>query len=450
MISEFSSVRSVHCVGLGGIGVSALARFFVHNGRTVSGSDRSFSDVVNALSSEGVSVRDTESAHNIDGTIDLLIHTPAASFDHPEIAEARRRGIPVLSYPEALGLLSEHMYTIAVAGTHGKTTTTAMIAHILERAGHDPTVIVGSLAGEWGVGGTRSNFRPGSSSVLVLEACEYKRSFLNLSPDILVITNIEEDHLDYFTDLSDIQDAFSELVFRVPEDGVVVYPDEMDTVRVALRRAKAQLKRFSSYDGNDGILSLNGAHNRMNARAAICATEQMEVPVKEAYRELTSFSGTWRRFEYKGETPLGASVYDDYAHHPRELAATLAATREAHPGSSVTVVFQPHLESRLSYFFDDFIKELSKADTVIVTPVYKARSEDAIKLSSSEDLVRSLEENGVCAVAVPHLDDVPVALKRVKEQDVVLVAGAGDIYTVTPNIVLENVSQQRYTGAMTA
>nr|MBC8464787.1 hypothetical protein [Parcubacteria group bacterium] len=294
---SIDTFRRVHCIGIGGIGVSALARMFLSRGVSVSGSDQSLSEITAMLEEKGVRLHEGHDVKNVPGDVDMVVYSPAVGEENLEYDEAKRRGVPLLSYPEVLGLLSRNMKTVAVAGTHGKTTTTAMIAHIALKAGLSPTVIAGSLMHplpEYGVS-ERTNFIAGKSDILIVEACEYKRSFLALHPDVLVITNIEEDHLDYYADLADIQSAFSALVSQIKEGGSVVCHPK-DTVIVPV----VEGAEIIDYGAMTKTLSLKvfGKHNEENARAAVSAARALGVSEEVATKALNDFPGTWRRGEY--------------------------------------------------------------------------------------------------------------------------------------------------------
>lgn len=416
--------------------MSALARMLLNSNKNVSGSDRSKTKLTESLSKEGASIFYRESGDNINEFCDALIYTPALPSDHPELREAARRKIPVFSYPEALGLVSKEIFTIAVSGTHGKTTTTAMIAHILRESGMAPTVIVGSLLKGWGKEGHDSNFLAGKGKCFIVEACEYKRSFINLHPDILIITNIEKDHLDYYEDLSDIQDAFEQLVSKVPSEGSVICSSGDEKVKTVLKSSKAPVYNYKDGDIKKGSLVVPGEHNRMNALAAMTATRVLGVPINKAENILGSFAGTWRRFEYKGKTSKGALVFDDYAHHPSEILATIEAARENFGDRRIVVVFQPHLYSRTEVFFEEIVDSLAKADTVIMVPVYQARKEDLLFFRSSSEISDALKLKGVRSFSADSLEDsASLVLDVSGSEDTIIMMGAGDIYTITDRLL---------------
>lgn len=404
-------MNKAYFIGIGGIGVSALARKYLAEGWQVSGSDRSRSLVTDELEQLGVSIYLQQEASNVPSDASVVIYTIALSEDHPELARARELGLRLLSYPEALGELTRTHQTVAVAGTHGKTTTTAMIAQIALDAGLDPTVVVGSfLLRE---DGSKTNFIAGQSKLLIVEACEYRRSFLNLQPEILVITNIDNDHLDYYRDLDDIKSAFAELVAKVPAGGKVITEKEYSQMPGGLK------------------LKVPGAHNIRNAQAALAVAEVLGVPREQAVKSLEGFVGTWRRFEYKGALASGAKVYDDYAHHPSEIKATLAGAREVTKGQ-LWAIFQPHLYSRTKLLFSDFANSFVAADKVLLTDIYAAR-EPADPAVSSRDLAQAIGEKARYCASLEQVAQIIQA--EVGPDDLVLMMGAGDIYHLADTLL---------------
>lgn len=428
-MDNLDNIKKVHCVGIGGIGVSALARLFLDRGATVSGSDASSSPITDGLSTAGVDISIGHSQDNIHNDTDLVIHTIAVPDDNPELTAANEKEIPVLTYPEVLGLLSKNMYTVAVSGTHGKTTTTAMLAQILLAADKDPTVIVGSLLHE-----QKSNFISGASNILVVEACEYRRSFLNLHPDVLVITNVDTDHLDYFDDLADIQQAFHTLATQVADDGAIICDPADSRLAPVIREVGSDIIDFADIV-IDGELEVPGEHNRQNARAACAAAGQLDVPLETAVDSVQKFAGTWRRAQKKGELEGGALVYDDYGHHPTEVRSTLAGFRDRFPDRRLVVAFQPHLYSRTKEFMNEFADSLSLADEVVLLPIYAAREKPDPDVSS-KILAEKVAENGATVELVADFDAAVERLAELAESDVlILTQGAGDVYEVADTLV---------------
>jgi UDP-N-acetylmuramate--alanine ligase len=420
--------KRIHFIGIGGIGMSALARFFLHEKRIVSGSDRALSDITTKLVNEGATIYEGQLATNITSDIELVVYTEAMAHDQEEMMAAKALGVPMVNYFEALGMVANPYYLIAVAGAHGKTTTTAMITDVLEEGGLDPTAIIGSLRSKTG-----SNFRPGKSKYAVVEACEYRRDFLHLKPEVLVITNVEYEHVDYYHDLADVQSAFREIAESVPETGFIITDTASPTIAPILKDLKATIVDYRQFFDINLSLHQPGMHNRLNAAAAMAVGSVLELDVEETKQTLENFAGTWRRFEYKGTflNDGGAiPVFDDYGHHPTEIAATIAGTREQYPNRHLTVVFQSHTYSRTHELFADFVTALSKADAVYMLPIYAAREENTYGVTS-EQLATALVANGVKAEVLQTHGGVAEAVKANTPQGgVVVVMGAGDVTKV--------------------
>ncbi|MEY2665306.1 MAG: UDP-N-acetylmuramate--L-alanine ligase, UDP-N-acetylmuramate--alanine ligase [Candidatus Parcubacteria bacterium] len=421
---DLTEISRIHFIGIGGIGMSALARFLRNEKKTVQGTDRSPSDITATLQTEGVTVFSGHSAEHISDGIDLVIYTEAVNpttEGYVELEAAREKGIPTINYFEALGLAVNPYYLIAVAGTHGKTTTTAMLTDIFEAAGKDPTAVIGSLRAK-----TKSNFRAGKSKYAIVEACEYKRDFLYLKPDVLVITNLEYEHTDYYKDLADVQDAFRSFIEQVNEGGVVVTDIKNPNIVPILKDSPVKVLDYNEFFDVNLPLKQPGMHNRMNAAAALTVAEHEKLNVGEATKALSEFAGTWRRFEYKGEWQ-GTAVYDDYAHHPTEIKATLGGLRELYPDRNIVAIAELHTYSRTTSLFDDFAKVTALADCFYFLPIYAAREENTSGVSVKELAVKSLEYN-------PHTSYVPTyeamidTLKQtVNDRDVIVFLGAGNI-----------------------
>ena len=355
MKPDLSKTRKVFFIGIGGIGISALAKMALSRGMQISGVNDEEGKTVDSLRELGVEVVSRGILDTLPGA-DLYVYSDAWIYRGPELLEkAKETGKPVLSYFEALGIFAREYKVIAVAGTHGKTTTTAMVAEILIEAGLDPTVIVGSFVKKF-----NSNFRMGKSEYLVVEADEYMRHFLNFHPYIAVITNIDADHLDYYKDLADIQDAFKQL--RAQSETVV--------------------EDYSKYFNQVPVLLVPGEHNRQNAAAALAVADFLKIDLENAKKSLQNFNGTWRRLEKIGKTKRGTIVYDDYSHHPTEIRVAISALRELYPTKKITVVFQPHLYSRTKALFGDFAVSFGQADKVFFLPIYFAREERDESISS--------------------------------------------------------------------
>lgn len=440
--AALENVKKIHMIGVGGIGMSGLARLFLHEGKSVSGSDRAPSDITAALEKEGMKFFPAQAPENVSDDVDLFIYTEAMAKDHPEMAAAASLNVPMMNYFEALGLVANQYYLIAVAGTHGKTTTTAMLIDIFEEAGLDPSAIVGSLRSK-----TKSNYRAGKSKYFIVEACEYRRDFLYLEPDILVITNIEAEHLDYYNDLSDVQAAFRELALKVREGGAVIAQAADLKVSPVIEGLNVEVIDYKKHLDLSLPLKVPGVHNRMNAAAAMAAAAKAGIATEVAKAALSNFTGTWRRFEYKGEVN-GAPVYDDYGHHPTEIKATVGGARELHPDKKLTLVYQPHMYSRTDALFDDFVSALGLADEVILLPIYAAREANESGVSS-EKLAGAIGSKAVAVMS--HAEALERLRGTVGPENMVLVMGAGDVTKIASdltsqqkaNIVLEEELEDR-------
>ncbi|MEX0917656.1 MAG: Mur ligase domain-containing protein [Candidatus Paceibacterota bacterium] len=428
-MTDISTIQKIHFIGIGGIGMSGLARLFLHEGKQVSGSDRTPSDITSALEEEGVAFFSTQEESNISDDIDIVVYTEAMAKDHPEMEAARRLGVPMMNYFEALATVANEYYLVAVAGAHGKTTTTAMLIDILEEAGLDPTAIVGSLRSKTG-----SNFRAGRSKYFVVEACEYKEDFKYLRPSVLVVTNIEHEHVDYYKTLGDVQAAFRRLAESVPEDGAVVAQTADSGVKPVIEGLPCTILDYKDHLDLSLQLRQPGVHNQLNAAAASAAASFLGVEAEVTKNALENFAGTWRRFEYKGDVN-GAPVYDDYAHHPTEIAAAIAGVREKYPKKKLTVVFQPHTYTRTHALFDEFVSSLSKADRVFMVPIYAAREENVSGVSS-EQVIEAVAKKGTEAQFFYTLDAAALAVEEsVSSEDVVVVMGAGDVTQVAHQLI---------------
>lgn len=422
---DINTIKKIHFIGIGGIGMSALARYFLHEGKEVGGSDRASSNITEALDKEGVKIFVPQVGENITDNIDMVVYTEAMSVDHEEMVKARELGVPMMNYFQALGLVVNPYYLITVAGTHGKTTTTAMLTDVLEEADLDPTAIIGSLRSKTG-----SNFRAGKSKYAIVEACEYKRDFLHLEPDILVITNIELDHVDYYKDLSDVQDAFHVLAKKVPAEGFIITDTSHPNIKPILEGVEATVIDYRSQVDLTLPLHQPGLHNRLNAGAVSAVAKVIKIEKEISDKALSNFAGTWRRFEYKGTFICSGGaipVYDDYAHHPTEITATIGGVRELYGDRQLTVVFQSHTYTRTAELFPEFVKALAKANRVIILPIYAAREENVSGVSS-EKLAVAINEEGTEALAIETVEEVVTLIKNdTKTGGIVVAMGAGDM-----------------------
>jgi len=394
--------QKIHMVGLGGIGMSALAQYYRSQGAEVSGSDREVSPATRMLEEKGIVVRIGQEADNVPEDATMLVYSAAIQTENPERVRGRELGVPELVYPVALGKATEGKKLIAVVGTHGKTTTTAMIGKMLEDAGKDPTVIVGSIVPQW-----HSNFRAGKSDIFVVEACEYRRHFLAFHPQVLVVTNIEWDHTDFYKTAEEFEAAFNEI------------------------KEQSQQVVDESVYGKESVpeLLLPGEFNKNNARAAKAGVKTLCPDLTDTVLDesLKNFKGTWRRFEHKGTLPVGAELYDDYAHHPTSIDKTIAAAREKFPDKKIVVFFHPHLYSRTRDLFDGFASSLAKADQTYILPVYAAR-EPFDPSATHEALAEAVNKNGGHAKGVSGFEETTQLLKTLDSGVVAFTMGAGDVY----------------------
>ncbi len=421
-------IQKAYFVGIGGIGMSALAQFLADQGVRVSGSDREESPVTELLRTKGIPVGVVQKEENVPLDADVVVYSEAVWADNPERMQAHALGIPQKSYFSMLGEVSATKKTIAVAGTHGKTTTTSMLGKILADAGASPTVIVGSLVRDFG-----SNYLAGTSELLVVEACEYKRDFLTLAPHILVVTNLEWDHTDYYPNLADLQSAFRELMEKVPADGAIITDISHPNIAPLLPGLPARVVDYA--DGSIFDLQLPGEFNQMNARAAAAAARAAHPSIAQdsIATSLAQFQGTWRRFEYKGKTAAGADVYDDYAHHPTAVAKTIAELK-ARTRGKLYVAFHPHLYSRTRDLLDQFATAFQGADGVFIAPIYAAREVDDGSVSSAL-LAERITKEGTPAEALTFEEIQHAFATYPTEGDTVATMGAGDIYKVADKLV---------------
>lgn len=410
--------------------MSALAQLLAGTGAIVGGSDRDESPVTELLERKGIKVAIGQQAGNVPTDAEVAVYSDAVAEDNPERVRARELGIPQLSYFEMLGKVSIGKRTVAVAGTHGKTTTTGMLASILRDADASPTAVIGSLVKDFD-----SNYVYGDSDLFVVEACEYRDHLLELSPLVLVITNLEWDHTDWFPSLTALQETFRRAIARVPEHGVIVTDTVNPNIAPLLAHARARIVDYMAEPSFE--LRLPGGFNQSNARAAAAAARAVLPSISDAAiaASLAAFQGTWRRFEYKGKTANGADVYDDYAHHPTAVRATLEALR-AKTSGEVFVAFHPHLYSRTRDLLDEFAVAFVDADRVFLAPIYAARETDDGTISS-EILAERIRATGTEATVLDSFDAIERALAVAGEGDTVMTMGAGDIYKVADALVIK-------------
>ena len=438
---------TLHFVGVGGVGMSGLARMLLRRGYHVTGSDMSDSPIVAQLVAEGIPVHIGHAAENV-GPADLVIKTAAAPDSNPELVWARDQGIPVVKRAAVLGLLCESRVCIAVAGTHGKSTTSGMLAFALDRAGLAPSFAVGADLSQ-----LHTNARSGDGPYFVAEADEYDYSFLWLEPDVAIVTNIEHDHPDLFATLEDVEAAFDRFIDRVKPGGTLVVSSDDPGCRILLERHEKLPEKVVTFGfseradwniervaGRDHFhqpdggtlrtkLRIPGQHNRLNAAACLAAAAAIGIDPSLLLPGLEEFEGVGRRFEVKGEID-SVTVVEDYAHHPTEIRATITATRERFPAARIIAVFQPHTFSRTRALVNEFAQALSLADRVVLAPIYAARETDSLDVSS-DDIASRIA--GKPASTVGTLESAAAeAVQAARRGDVILVIGAGDVWKVSP------------------
>lgn len=441
--------KKVHFIGIGGISMSALAEILLENGFSVSGSDMKNSTIVDKLVSAGAEFHLGHNEDNIKDA-DLIVYTAAISSDNPELVKAKELNIQLMDRAEFLGqLMKGHKYNVAVSGTHGKTTTTSMISHIVMDANFDPTILVG---GELDL--INGNVHTGKSEYFITEACEYKGSFLKFYPYIGIVLNIDADHLDYYKDIDHIKSTFQQFVDIIPDDGYIVgYADDF-RVSDILSTSKCNKLSYGLEKGdliaenisfdNKGCasfdvlkhgtnifkitLSVPGKHNILNALASIATALILDVPHNSIINGLANYKGTHKRFELKG-VKNGVTVIDDYAHHPTEIRATLN-TAKNYPHNKIVCVFQPHTYSRTITLFEDFVNSFYDADEVILADIYAAREKDT-GVVSSELLAQKIKEKGLTCTNIHEFSNIVEYLEKIlKEGDLLLTVGAGDVVKV--------------------
>jgi UDP-N-acetylmuramate--alanine ligase len=446
----FRRIQHIHFVGIGGIGMSGIAEVLSNLGFRVSGSDLKSSYVTERLQKMGVEFTEGHGAENV-GDVDVVVRSSAVREDNPEVLEARRRSIPVIPRAEMLAeLMRLKPHTVAVAGSHGKTTTTSMVAAVLGRAELDPTVVVGGVVGAFG-----SIARLGKSDLMVVEADESDRSFLMLTPTIAVVTNIDREHMDYYDDMNDVRDCFKDFVNKVPFYGAAVLclddphvqaviPDvkrrrvtyglstQADISAHGIRFNHGFGSSFTVWRGNEVVgdvsLRVPGLHNVYNGLAAIAVGFELEVSFAVIAEALANFTNADRRFQFKGEE-AGVLIVDDYAHHPTEIKATLAAAKIGANGRRIVVLFQPHRYSRTKDQMEEFARSFNNADVVFVADIYAA-SEDPIEGVTSAVMTEAIKRYGhKNANYIGALDGAADILRQqVREGDMVITLGAGPVY----------------------
>lgn len=448
---NFSQPSSVYFAGIGGISMSGLAEILADAGFTVSGSDRSRSALTEMLEAKGITVFYGQRAENITSSVDCVVFTSAIGKDNPEYIAAHEKNIPCLTRAELLGqIMKNYDIPIAVSGTHGKTTTSSMLSEILLHAKLDPTLSIGGILKT--IGG---NIRVGKSEYFVTEACEYTNSFLSFFPKIGIILNIEEDHLDFFKDLADIRRSFRKFAELLPEDGCLVINADIADCQEITQGLACRVITFGSgsnadyypsdvtYDENgtpgfilhsangsctQAALRVPGYHNILNALAAAAVADLLSIDIGQTVQALHGFTGTDRRFEYKGSVG-GITVIDDYSHHPTEITAALQAAAR-YPHKTLWCVFQPHTYSRTKAFLKEFAKALTLADKVVLADIYAARETDTLGVSS-EMLQKEIQALGQECYYFPSFDEIEnFLLENCLKDDLLITMGAGDVVKI--------------------
>ena len=453
----FRRIQHVHFVGIGGIGMSGIAEVLVNLGFRVSGSDLKRSGVTDRLQQLGVAFTEGHAAENV-ADAHVVVCSSAVRDDNPEVVEAQRRSIPVIPRAEMLAeLMRLKPHTVAVAGSHGKTTTTSMVATVLGHADLDPTIVVGGVVGAFG-----SNAHLGTSDLMVVEADESDRSFLMLTPTIAVVTNIDREHMDYYHDMDDVRTCFTNFVNKVPFYGTSILCLDDPNVQAIIPRierrrityglsAQADVSahgvrhdkefgsRFTVWRGTEVVgevtLHVPGMHNVYNSLAAIAVGLELEVPFEKISEALGSFTGANRRFQFKGEVD-GVLVIDDYGHHPTEIRATLAAAKIGSGGRRTVVLFQPHRYTRTHDLMGEFARSFNNADTLLISDIYAA-SEDPIEGVTAEALTDAIKRFGhKAAHYVGGLDEaVEIIREHIQPGDMVITLGAGTVHRAADQIL---------------
>ena len=455
-IDNIKKYKKIHMIGIGGVSMSGIAEILVNWGFKVSGSDRTDSEILHILKKAGIEVFIGHDAKNIVGA-DCVVYTAAISKDNPELVHAKELGISTIERSDFLGELTRcYKNTIAISGTHGKTTTTSLVALCFVEAQKDPSIQVGAIIKELG-----GNYRVGNSEHFIIEACEYVESFLKFSPKSEIILNIDNDHLDYYKNMENVKNAFIKYVKLLPEDGhLIINADDANCLDLPVYSKAPAIKYgidnedvdFSAQDikfNEEGFpefdvykfgefydhfkLSIPGRHNILNSLACIALCDAYGISKEHIKSALEKFTGADRRFEFKGMVN-GARVYDDYGHHPTEVAATAKALKNKKYNKS-WVVFQPHTYSRTFNLLDDFAHSLLSFDNIIVTDIYAARETNTYNISS-KDLADAITALGKNAIYIPSLNDCASYLKEhVEKDDIVLTLGAGTVTNIGPMIV---------------
>lgn len=456
----------VYFIGIGGAGMSSLARYFLAKKWAVWGSDIVESQIITSLKKEGIKIKIGQKRENITKNISMVIYSQAIRPDNVELREATALGIKTLSYPKAVGEITKEYKTITISGAHGKSTTTALISLILKKAKMDPTVIIGANLKEF----NWKNFILGKSDYLVLEADEFGRAFLNYSPSVAIITNIDKEHLDTYKNLPDIKNTFLQFLSNVKSDGIVIINKDNENCFLLKERINriAQKNNFKviwySLEEKDiplkikNSISISGDHNISNALAAYHLAKYFNISDKDIFLALSSYKGAQRRMEYRGKFELQNKddkknieflIYDDYAHHPTEIKTTLKAFKEKFPKNKLVCVFQPHQANRFLMLYREFQEAFLYADISIIAPIYKVAGRDELLRINSQTLVNEISKHHK-EKQIYYIDDLKNIKKMLKQiffdskqkvenkKIILVMMGAGDIVNYTKDLLNKN------------
>ncbi len=432
-------MKNIHFIGIGGIGVSALAKYYHSKGAEVTGSDLSNSEIIESLKKEGIKIYIGE--HNpkvININIEKVVYSPAVPKDNPEIKKAEELNLNILSYPEALGELTRSHFTIAVAGSHGKSTISALIGILLKEAGLDPTVIIGTKVKEF----NNSNEITGNSKYLVIEACEHFSSFLNYSPQIIVLSNIEADHLDFYKNMENLLRGFRKFIDKLPKDGLLIANKDSENVRKIIK-PEDNIEWFSLEDNEKEkikkIIKIPGDFNISNALAVLKVAKKLNISDDISLKILSKYNSSWRRFEIIEMTqPKPYTLINDYGHHPTQLKETLKAAREKYPNKKIWCFFQPHQYQRTYYLFDNFVNALKESlvDEIFIDDIYEVSGRETEEIKNkvnSQKLVEAVNKKSVKYLPQQKIEEF--LNKEIKGGEVVIIMGAGNIYDIALKIM---------------
>lgn len=436
------NISHIFFIGIGGISMSGLAKLALSNNIKVSGSDENNSELLKKLQRDGAKIYIGHNKENIDNSVDLLVYTSAVKEDNEELLRAKELGIEIQGRTEFIGnIMKEYKHSIAISGTHGKTTTTGMLSSILVNSSLDPTIFLG---GELNI--INGNIRVGNGDLLLTEACEYKRNFLNFNPSISVILNIAEDHLDYYKDIHDINNAFLEFANKLPKDGLLIVNDLNKDLFNGISSKIVSFGLSSSADiyatdieylpypkfkvvygdkSFDVELSVFGEHNVLNSLSVIAVSTKLGIDTETIKLGLKQFTGTKRRYELRGLID-DISIIDDYAHHPDEIKATLTSARKNTNGKIITI-FQPHTYTRTKDLFEQFAKVFELTDEIIMVDIYASREKDTGLVDSKQLVLAAKKYNENAVYAESFESAALLALKKANAGDIIITMGAGNV-----------------------